>query len=122
MQHVKDSLVPVDESFAIVSYLAGRGIPLYGLSNMSATMFDHLRNRYDCWDVFRGIVISGEVKMIKPDPQIFEHITKLYRLVPSDTVFIDDNPPNIEAADRHGFRTILFTGANQCARDLNALT
>jgi putative hydrolase of the HAD superfamily len=119
LQHVKDSLTPMDESFAIVRDLAGRGIPLYALSNMSASMFAHLRERYSVWDHFGGIVISGEINLVKPDPRIFDYIARRYGLVPSETLFIDDHPPNIEAARRQGFRTIQFSDARQCHGELS---
>jgi putative hydrolase of the HAD superfamily len=121
LQHVKDSLIPIEESFAIASDLQKRGIPLYGLSNMPAATFAHLRERYDHWQVFRGIVISGEIRLMKPDRAIFDHISQRYGLLPSETVFIDDNPPNIEAARELGYSTILFENPQQCARELDTL-
>lgn len=121
LQHVKESLTPVGESVAIVHELERRGVPLYGLSNMSATTFAYLRERYDLWRIFRGIVISGEVNMIKPEARIFEHICKMYTLVPCETVFIDDHLPNVESANRLGFRTILFSEPKQCGDELNVI-
>lgn len=121
LKHVKDSLTPVEECFVIAHDLERRSIALYGLSNMSAATFAHLRERYDHWRMFRGIVISAEVRLVKPDPAIFEHITRRYELDPSETVFIDDHAPNVDAARQLGFRTVLFTDARQCADELNDL-
>jgi len=59
LQLVKESLVPLPETIELVHQLAGRGVPLYGLSNMPGSTFAYLRGRYDHWKVFRGIVISG---------------------------------------------------------------
>lgn len=120
MQRVKDSLVPMQSSLDIVNDLATRGIAVYGLSNMSSATFAHLEDRYSIWDVFRGIVISGRIKLAKPDPRIFEHISSTYGLVPADTAFIDDHRPNVEAASRHGFRGIQFESAEQCRGELAA--
>jgi putative hydrolase of the HAD superfamily len=121
MQHIKDSLTPIEESFVIANALARRGVPLFGLSNMPAFTFDYLRRRYAHWDVFRGIVISGEVKLVKPDRAIFDHISRQYGLEPSETMFIDDHPPNVEAAGQLGFQTLLFREPSQCAHDLRLL-
>ena len=118
LQLVKESLTPLPESIELVHRLAGRGVPLYGLSNMPGSTFSYLRERYDHWNLFRGIVISGEIKLVKPDPAIFEYICRRHQLEPSGTLFIDDHPPNIEAAGKLGFRTILFRDAQGCARDL----
>ena len=118
MQHVKDSLTPLPDSITLLDELAQRGVPLYGLSNMSAPMFALLESRHDHWDRFRGIVISGEVGLVKPDPEIFHHLAQRYDLIPAETVFIDDHLPNIESAGRLGFRTIHFANAEQCRREL----
>lgn len=120
MQRVKESLVPMQSSLDIVNGLAQGGIPVYGLSNMSSSTFEHLEDRHSIWDVFRGIVISGRIKLVKPDPRIFEHISKTYGLVPGETAFIDDLKPNVEAACRHGFRGIQFENADQCRAELAA--
>jgi len=119
MQHIKDSLTPLPDSIALLDELAQRGVPLYGLSNMSAPMFALLKSRHDHWDRFRGIVVSGEVGLVKPDPEIFHHLAERYGLIPAETVFIDDHLPNIESARRLGFHTIHFADAEQCRRELD---
>jgi putative hydrolase of the HAD superfamily len=119
MQNIKDSLTPLPDSIALLDELAQRGVPLYGLSNMSAPIFALLKSRYEHWDRFRGIVISGEIGLVKPEPEIFHHLAQRYDLVPAETVFIDDHLPNIECARRLGFRTIHFADAQQCSRELD---
>jgi HAD superfamily hydrolase (TIGR01509 family) len=119
MQHIKDSLTPLPDSIALLDELAERGVPLYGLSNMSAPVFALLKSRYGHWNRFRGIVVSGEVGLVKPDPEIFHHLVERHDLVPAETVFIDDHLPNIESARRLGFRTIHFADAEQCRRELD---
>ncbi len=121
VQHAKDSLTPIPESVALLRELSRRRVPLYGLSNVSAETFALLRERYDFWSVFAGIVISAEVKTVKPEPAIFEHLCRAHGLTPAESAFIDDHPPNIEAASRLGFRTILFRGAAECAAQLEGL-
>jgi putative hydrolase of the HAD superfamily len=114
LQHVKDSLTPLPDTVAIVRGLKSRGVPLYGLSNMSAATFAYLRERYSLWDDFLGIVISAHIGLIKPDPRIFDHLCERYALDPAETLFIDDHLPNVESADRRGFRTIHFSDAKRC--------
>jgi FMN phosphatase YigB (HAD superfamily) len=120
LQHVKESLLPIADTIAILRDLERRGIPLYGLSNMASPTFEYLRGRHDHWSLFKGIVISAEIKMIKPDARIFEHICGTYGLDPRETVFIDDSLPNIESARRLGFSTILFSSPAQCAAELES--
>jgi putative hydrolase of the HAD superfamily len=59
------------------------------------------------------------VKLVKPDPAIFEYICRQHQLEPSETIFVDDHSPNIEGAEKLGFRTILVPDAERCAQDLN---
>jgi FMN phosphatase YigB (HAD superfamily) len=119
MQNVKESLTPLEGTLAILESLARQGVPLYGLSNMSAPTFAHLKARHGHWDLFRGIVISAEVRMVKPDPEIFEYISRRYDLTPTQTLFIDDHLPNVESARRHGFRTVHFADASSCRAELD---
>jgi HAD superfamily hydrolase (TIGR01549 family) len=107
------------DSVALLDELVERGVPVYGLSNMSAPIFALLQSRYDHWNRFHGIVISGEVGLVKPEPEIFHHIAERYGLIPAETVFIDDHLPNIESARRLGFRTIHFANAEQCRGELD---
>jgi putative hydrolase of the HAD superfamily len=121
MLAVKESLVPIEDTIELLHELAQSGVPLYCLSNMPADTFAHLRRRHSFLDVFRGSVISGEIRMIKPDPLIFEHIARRYRLAPAQTVFVDDNEPNTLSARALGFKTVLFRGARQCREELACL-
>jgi putative hydrolase of the HAD superfamily len=111
---VKDSLVPIEETHTLLRELSAHGVALYCLSNMAATTADHLRARYAFFKLFNGIVISGEIKLVKPDKAIFEHLLQRFNLEPESSIFIDDHPPNIESAARLGFKTHLFTDPLLC--------
>jgi putative hydrolase of the HAD superfamily len=63
---VRASLQPKPDTVALIERLAHSCVPLYCLSNMPASTFAYLRKRYAFWPRFRGIVISGEIKMMKP--------------------------------------------------------
>jgi HAD superfamily hydrolase (TIGR01509 family) len=62
--------------------------------------------RFSDW--FQDIVISGEVKLAKPDPRIFELARTRCQLNPASTVYIDDAPRNVEAARNLGFQALHF--------------
>ena len=119
MDHVRQSLHAMHESHELVRRLSARGVPLYALSNMSRSTFAHLKQRHTVFEHFRGIVISADVKLVKPDPKIFEHISRQFGLVPARSVFIDDHLPNVESARALGFKTIHFEDAVQCSRELD---
>jgi len=116
---VRNSLVEKPETLELMRTLQERGTPLYCLSNMPASIYAHLRQRHSFWDVFNGIVISGEVQLMKPEPEVFLHLLEKYNLRAAETVFIDDLPANIEAARQVGLRTVLFKDAAQCRRELD---
>jgi HAD superfamily hydrolase (TIGR01509 family) len=118
---IRISLKPKADTVALVENLAQRHIPLYCLSNMPATTFAYLRPKHSFWTVFRGIVISGEIKMMKPEPEIFEYLLRRHELSPADTVFVDDHRPNIQAAEALGLHTVWFRDARQCEVELEHL-
>lgn len=111
---VRASLQPKTDTLALLASLAARQVPLYCLSNMPPGTFAYLRERFEFWGLFQGIVISGEVNMVKPQPEIFEYLLHRHGLSAADTVFIDDHPPNVEAAQALGLHTVLFQDARQC--------
>jgi putative hydrolase of the HAD superfamily len=118
---VRGSLHTKTETVALLERLFARGVPLYCLSNMSSDMFAYLRERHSFWGVFRGIVISGDIKMMKPEREIFEFLLQRYGLVAAESVFVDDNAPNIEAARELGIHPVWFKDAGQCERELEKL-
>jgi HAD superfamily hydrolase (TIGR01509 family) len=90
------------------------------LSNIAVPMFRHIE-RYDFFRSFDGIVVSGEVKLVKPDPAIFAHLAERFGIDLAESVFIDDLPANVESARRVGLAAIRFENAAQCARELERL-
>jgi HAD superfamily hydrolase (TIGR01509 family) len=118
---VRESLVEKPDTVKLIRALHQRGVALYCLSNMPASIYAELRIRHEFWDVFRGIVISGEVMMVKPEPEVFTHLLERFGLRAGETVFIDDLPANIEAARRIGLHTIQFRDAAQCQQELDGL-
>ena len=118
---VREALVEKPDTVRLIRSLHQRGIPLYCLSNMPASIYAHLRIRHGFWELFTGIVISGEVQMVKPEPEVFAHLLQRFDLRPQQCVFVDDLAVNIEAAGRAGLHTILFHDAAQCQRELDRL-
>jgi putative hydrolase of the HAD superfamily len=117
---VRDLLVVKPETVAVRWSLRKRRAPLYCLSDMPVSVFAHVRQRYDFWDAFMGIVISGEVRMMKPGRPVFEYLLARYNLGAEETVFVDDHPPNIEGAKAVGLPTVPFRNAEECAHELDA--
>ena len=112
---------PITESLAVLSDVRAAGLSVYALSNWSAETFPLARDAYPFLDSFDGVLISGEVGVVKPDPRIFELLIERFALVPQETVFVDDQPVNVTAASQLGFRALQFQDAAGLRRDLEAL-
>ncbi len=95
---------------------------MLALTNWSAETISVAYRKYPLFSCFEGIVVSGDVKLIKPDPAIFQHLMQQYRVMPSETLFIDDAAANIATAKTLGFHTIHFQSGVQLHQKLNTLT
>lgn len=109
---------PIEETVDILRELKEKEIRLLALTNWSAEKFPVALRLYDFLQWFEGILVSGEERLIKPDPAIFQLLAHRYTLDPARTVFIDDSLPNIHTASRLGFQALHFTGADKLRQDL----
>lgn len=112
---------PIDGSVTILKALHGRGVPLYALSNWSAETYPLAAKRFGFLGLFRGMVISGEVGVTKPDPRIFRILLERHRIEPAEVVYIDDNTRNAEAARTLGIHGIHFTDPDKLRCELEGL-
>ena len=106
------------DTVAILRELKARGTPLYALSNWSAEMFPHAEAKYDWLELFDGVVVSGRVKLIKPDRDIFDYLLETYELQADDLFFVDDHEPNVVAARGYGIAAHHFVDAAGLRRAL----
>ncbi len=111
----------IDGTVEILGLLRDAGVPVYALSNWSMETFPIAQARFGFLDWFDGMVISGEVGFVKPEPEIYELLCVRFDLDPAATVFIDDAPRNVAAAEVLGFHALLFTDAPSIRLDLEAL-
>jgi len=91
---------------------------LYALTNWSAELFPHARERFDFLQWFNGIVVSGEEKMKKPSAGFYKILLDRYHLDPANTIFIDDNLKNIKGAEAVGISGIHFHNPKQLKDEL----
>jgi len=112
---------PISGSVEILTTLNSRGVSLYALSNWSVETFPAAEKRFEFLKWFRGVMLSGEVKLLKPDPRIFKLFLETFAIDPALTVYIDDRAPNVEAAMAVGMRGVLFTEAAALRTELTGL-
>jgi len=108
-------------SVEILAELRDRGIPLYGLTNWSAETYPAALQRFAFLRWFRGILVSGEVGLIKPDPRIFALLIERFAIEPHCAVYIDDVEANVAAARPLGIHAIHFTTPARLREELIAL-
>jgi len=115
----EESIVgPIDGSVAILRRLKNAGYFIYGLSNWSAETFPLAYKKYDFFKLFDGIIISGEVKIVKPDPAIFELLLSKLGRPANECLLIDDSPTNVTEAQKLGFKAVLFRSPEQLEDEL----
>lgn len=86
---------------------------VYGLTNWSAETLPTAMALYDFFVDLDGIVVSGEEKLVKPNPKLFKIMLDRFQIRAEESLFIDDNAANIRAAQELGFHTIwLANGVN----------
>lgn len=111
----------VEGSVQILRELKGKKIPLFALTNWSAQTFPIARKLFPFLGEFDGIVVSGEEKLIKPDPRLYRVLLDRYNLKAEESIFLDDNPANVAAAGKLGFTTIHFTSPEQLRQTLQKM-
>ncbi|WP_206951004.1 HAD family hydrolase [Trinickia acidisoli] len=114
------------EGVALVDKLEAAGVPLFGLTNWSNETFPYAWEHFPVLRRFRDIVVSGRVKLAKPDPRIYaETGARIERhvpgIAPNEIVFIDDNPKNTDAAAAAGWHGVHHTSAEATEAKLRAL-
>ncbi|MEH3047456.1 HAD-IA family hydrolase [Sphingomonas adhaesiva] len=107
---------------ALVDELDAAGVPLFAITNFSGEFFADFRAR-EAWmfDRFRDIVVSGDEKMVKPDPAIFRLALARFGVAAEATYFVDDNAANVAAAQALGIRAHLFRDADTLRAEMVAL-
>jgi len=106
------------DTVEIARELKRAGYSVYGMSNWSAETFPIAREKYDFFDLFDDMVISGEVGFVKPEPEIYQIALDRISRPAQECLFIDDALPNIVQANKMGFKTIHFISAPQLKLEL----
>jgi len=115
-----ESLRPIDGTIRLLEQLAAAGLHLYLLSNMPVSTYEILVKRHAFFEHFRHMVISGAILLLKPEPEIYQHLLETTGIEPAESVFIDDLPRNVIAARESGLHAIQFTSPEACRMELRA--
>lgn len=94
---------------------------IYSLTNWSNETFPVALKKFPFLSWFKGILVSGDVGLKKPDPEIYKLLLDRYGLEANACVFIDDRTENVKAASALGFSGIVFKNHTQLSKDLKKL-
>ncbi|MFA6116211.1 MAG: HAD family phosphatase [Sphingomonas sp.] len=103
----------------LVAEIDSAGVPLYAITNFSGEFWKPFRDREAAiFDRFRDVVVSGDERLVKPDPAIYHLALDRFGLQPGEAVFIDDREDNVAAANGVGMNGLVFTDAEALRADL----
>lgn len=118
---IAGQLKPISEMIELLHTLKRDGYKVYILSNMPEEIHLELVRLHDFFAHPEGQLFSYQVKAIKPQPQIYEALLKMYHLKPEESLFIDDRVDNVVAAERLGIKSIQCTAPSQVRQQIAAL-
>jgi 2-haloacid dehalogenase len=110
----------IPHSVRLLRALRRAGVPVFALTNFGVDSFAYARTQYDFLNEFDRFWVSGQIGVMKPDPQIYAHAEADCGLPPASLLFTDDRPENIAAASARGWHTHHFTGPGPWAARLVA--
>ena len=118
-EHWKESLTgSIEGTVELLRTLKEKEVPLFGLSNWSSETFTIVRHEFEFLNLFDEIILSGEVNLVKPEPEIFELCLQRIGRPAGQCLFIDDSETNINAAKKLGFDTVQFISPEHLKNEL----
>jgi putative hydrolase of the HAD superfamily len=100
--------------------LKQRGLLTAIVSNMGDTVHKRMQRELDWLSRFDVLVWSYHVGVAKPDPAIYRYVLEKLGTQPEETLFIDDRPVNVEAANALGMKGVVFTTVEKLCKYLIA--
>lgn len=104
-----DMLQPdIPGTAAILRAVKAKGLPVYALTNFGDNTLEVAKEHYPILKEFDGEIVSGRLKVCKPDARIYEAVEALAGVPSERLIFTDDNPANVSAAMDRGWKAHLF--------------
>ncbi len=102
----------------ILEALHKKGTPLYAITNWNGDTFRATRSRFPFLELFKDIAVSGDEKILKPEPEIFHLLARRNGIKLADSIFIDDSLKNVKGAEAVGMKGHHFTSPEKLKTDL----
>ncbi|KAA3519785.1 HAD family phosphatase [Agrobacterium vitis] len=118
-QHWRE-MVPhaYDGTVEIFNALIDEGRDVTMLTNFAADTFVEAREMFPFLNRPRGVTVSGEIGLIKPDVAIYQRHATDFGLDPAHSIFIDDSLPNVVGAKAAGWQAVHFENPEKLKADL----
>lgn len=101
---------------------ASKKYQLFLLSNTNELHIDWVKKHIDAYEVFKNcfdaFYLSHEIKLRKPDAEIYQFILENHKLKANQVLFIDDTIENTQAAEQLGFHTWNLDPTNEDVTEL----
>jgi 2-haloacid dehalogenase len=108
----------IRETVVLLETLRANGTRTFAITNFSSEKFPLAQRRFGFLNGFEGVVVSGEEKLLKPDPAIYRTLLDRHGLAAGDCLFIDDSPKNVDGARAVGMHAHHFTDPASLAAEL----
>ena len=109
-----------EDSVEIFKKVIDSGQDVTMLTNFASDTFSEARQKFPFLNLARGITVSAEVGLIKPQREIYDLHASTFGLDPEATIFIDDSRANVDGAQAAGWRAVQFVSADQLRKDFQA--
>lgn len=120
-ENVEGIIQRYDYAIPWIRELKEKGYHIYVISNFSQKAHEECKKALDFLEEIDGGILSFQVKMIKPAPEIYQLLCNKYHLEAGECVFIDDLPRNVEAARKEGMKGLVFESLDQAKRELERI-
>jgi len=91
------------------------------LTNFPAHVHEFMRVKWHTEGVFDHVIASCDVKLLKPDPRIYQFTLDQLGCQPGETIFVDDREVNVRAAEAMGIHSVHFQNRDQGMGEIKAL-
>jgi 2-haloacid dehalogenase len=108
----------IDGTVEILQELDAKGVPLYAITNWNGPKYHDAKARFPFLQKFRDVVVSGDERLLKPGPEIFQMLCRRNGLKADDCFFVDDNAANVLGAEAVGMAGHQFTEPEHLRRAL----
>lgn len=117
-ENLEGMILRYDYAIPWIRELKGQGYGIYVISNFAHKAYNECREALDFLEEVDGAILSYQVKLVKPSPEIYQLLCSRYGLDPQECVFIDDIQKNVDAAMGEGMKGITFQSLLQAKEEL----